>query len=104
MMECNNSSVSCYIYLQLSSIETNCCTEGLINTCSLSNLLEEKMEGIKKVAKSAPCKHELEHYSQNIQPLTEVADVVQFWIEAEKSYPLLSSLALDIQFQGDLLW
>ena len=63
----------------------------------LSKLLEETVkEGIQEVAKSPPGKQELENYLQNLQPLSEQIDAVQFWIEAEKTYPLLSSIAVDI--------
>ena len=63
----------------------------------LSRLLEEKVkEGIQEVAKSPPGKQELENYLQNFQPLSEEIDAVQFWIDAEKTYPLLPSIAVDI--------
>lgn len=48
------------------------------------------------MAKSSPGKQELENYLQNLQPLSEEIDAVQFWIDAEKTYPLLSSIAVDI--------
>ena len=63
----------------------------------LSRLIEEKTkEGIEEVSKAPPGKRELEHYLQNTQPLTEEADALQFWIESDKTYPLLSSIALDL--------
>ena len=57
-------------------------------------LLERAREG--EVAKTQPGKQELEHYLQNFQPLSEQNDAVDFWVEKEKTYPLLSSMAVDI--------
>ena len=63
----------------------------------LSKLLQERArEGIEQVAKTPPGKQELEHYLQNFQPLSDQMDAVDFWVENEKTYPLLSSMAVDI--------
>ena len=63
----------------------------------LSKLLQERArEGSEEVAKPPPGKQELEHYLQNFQPLSEQNDAVDFWVENMKTYPLLSSMAVDI--------
>lgn len=53
-------------------------------------------EGLEKTSHLPPGKAELEHYSSSVLTMSERLDPISFWIENEASYPLLSSLAIDI--------
>ena len=65
--------------------------------CHLAKVLEEKLkEGAMKASKEPPGRQELQHYLLAMHTLPEDADPLSFWVEEEKNYPLLSTVALDL--------
>ena len=65
--------------------------------CHLSRILEQKLkDDFKKVAKRPPGELEVEQYLSSGHSLPHEEDPIPFWIEQEKKYPLLASLAVDM--------
>ena len=63
----------------------------------LEKVLEKRLkEGLEKTAQLPPGKAELERYLGNVVTVSERVDPVTFWVGNEASYPLLSSLAIDL--------
>ena len=64
--------------------------------CHLSKLLEEKWkEGFKKTSHQHPGDQELQNYLDTFNPVPTQVDAVGYWIAQEKSYPLMSVIAID---------
>ena len=65
--------------------------------CHLAKVFEEKLkEGAKKASKELPGRQEMQHYLLAMHTLPEDSDPLSFWVEQEKNYPLLSTVALDL--------
>jgi len=65
--------------------------------CHLSRLLQEKVkEGIEKVAQKPPGQQELDQYLMIVHQYPDDGDTFKFWIEERATYPLLSSVAVEI--------
>jgi len=53
-------------------------------------------EGIEKVAQKPPGQQELDQYLMNVHQYPDDGDTFKFWIEERATYPLLSSVAVEI--------
>ena len=63
----------------------------------LRKVLELRIkEGIQKASTLPPGKSEIEHYFSSVATLSEKEDPITFWLNNESTYPLLSSLAVDL--------
>ena len=64
--------------------------------CHLSKLLEKKWkDGFKKTSHQHPGEQELQHYLDTFNPVPTHVDQVGYWVAQEKSYPLMSIIAID---------
>ena len=52
-------------------------------------------ETLKKSSKQPPGQIELDHYLTTLESARENADVLQYWVDLQLQYPLLSKLAVD---------
>lgn len=63
----------------------------------LTKVLEQRWkEGLKKKAKLPPGQAEIERYFDSLESLADDADPFDYWIAHQATYPLLSSVAVDI--------
>ena len=59
-------------------------------------VLEEKLKETATKIKDRPGKQQLDKYLASIHTLSDNVDPLSFWVERQKNYPLLSSVAVDI--------
>lgn len=53
-------------------------------------------EKLKKKSKIPPGKVEVDHYLESTDSLVDDADPLEYWLNQQATYPLLSSVAIDI--------
>lgn len=63
----------------------------------LESVIQQRwQETLKKSTKRPPGQIELDHYLNTLESAKENADVLQYWVDLQLQYPLLSKLAVDI--------
>ena len=63
----------------------------------LETVIEQRWkEGLKKSAALPPGRAEIERYFTTVESATDAVDPLEYWIEIQSRYPLLSKVAVDI--------
>lgn len=65
--------------------------------CHLAQILEQRLqEDASQAAKKQPGEEELGQYLAIVHSVPDDIDPINFWVQQEKDYPLLASLAVDL--------
>ena len=67
----------------------------------LSTIVSEKLKQLQQISRgttpeNSPQKQQMEKYLNEVIPFKEDADILDFWVDHEQSYPSLADVAFDV--------